>query len=67
MKNNYFAYKKEWSERKGYYDDTLFCCALSEEFAREYRNTGKCGTLACPFYKPHHELVRLGDNLRMPK
>ena len=39
------------------------CLALSDDAYFEAFLSGKCDTLACPFYKPDKDLIRIGDVL----
>lgn len=46
-----------------YYVSSHECYALSWEHAKKMRKEGKCGTMKCPFYKPHRSQIRLENQI----
>ena len=41
----------------------MTCYALSYPAFERMKAYGKCGTMGCPFFKPHREDIRLSDKI----
>jgi hypothetical protein len=48
-------------DNAAYYVANNECYALAYPEYRSMLKKGHCGTMRCPFYKPHRSDIRLGD------
>ena len=61
--NKCFALKPH----RHYYVSNTECYALAYPAYRRMLREGRCGTMQCPFYKPHRLDLRCGDEIKQWK